>query len=237
MKRVNFAIAIATVVAAAFAATPSASSRTEPAMPRAVDFIGPQVVQASAEGRAVADWSLIAQNTIVAVGRRFPGEAAVYMGIVHAAIYDAVVAIEGGYRPFAITPTVPPNASVDAAVAAAAHRVLVERFPEQRGNLDDVYFAYLNEIPDGEPKTNGILVGEEVGTAMVLLRDNDGLDSIVPMSSDLRVRVCTSRPQQRHRWEQGCRACGRWPSRTHLNSGRTAPLPYTAGNTRTTSTK
>ena len=63
------------------------------------------------EERAVADWSLIAQNAIVAVGRKFPGEAAVYMGIVHAAMYDAIVAIEGGYRPYAITPTVPPNTS------------------------------------------------------------------------------------------------------------------------------
>ena len=50
------------------------------------------------------------------------------MGIVHAAIYDAVVAIEGGYRPYAISPAVPPNTSVEAAVATAAHRVLVGRF-------------------------------------------------------------------------------------------------------------
>ena len=134
-------------------------------------------------GRAVADWSLIAQNAIVAVGRRFPGEAAVYMGIVHATIYDVVVAIEGGYRPYAITPTVPPNTSVDAAVATAVHRVLVGRFPNQQTGLDGldaVYIAYLNGIPDGEAKTNGILVGEEVGLGMLLLRANDGLDSIVP---------------------------------------------------------
>jgi hypothetical protein len=54
------------------------------------------------------------------------------MGIVHAAIYDAVVAVKGGYRPYAITPTVPPNTSVEAAVATAAHRVLVGRFPISR---------------------------------------------------------------------------------------------------------
>lgn len=117
---------------------------------------------------------------IVAVGRRFPGEAAVYMGIVHAAIYDVVVAIEGGYRPYAITPTVPPNASVEAAVATAAHRVLVGRFHDQQAGLDDLYDAYLNGIPDGEAKTNGVLVGEDVGVGMLLLRANDGLDSIVP---------------------------------------------------------
>ena len=102
------------------------------------------------------------------------------MGIVHAAIYDAVVAIEGGYQPYAVTPTVPPNTSVEAAVATAAHRVLVGRFPDQQAGLDDLYFTYLIGIPDGEAKTNGIMVGEEVGVGMLTLRANDGLDSIVP---------------------------------------------------------
>ena len=110
MKRVIFAI---TVVAAAFAATTFATSPVNHA-------------ETSSQGRAVADWSLIAQNAIVVAGRRFPGEAAVFMGIVHATIYDVVVAIEGGYRPYAITPTVPPNTSLEAAVATAAHRVLAD---------------------------------------------------------------------------------------------------------------
>ena len=167
-------------VAGAFDATTSATGPAQPAALGVLDSSRTQDAETSSQGRAVADWSLIAQNTIVAVGRRFPGEAAVYMGIVHATIYDVVVAIEGGYRPYAITPTVPPNTSVEAAVATAAHRVLVGRFPDQQASLDDVYDAYLNGIPDGEAKTNGILVGEEVGVGMLLLRANDGLDSIVP---------------------------------------------------------
>ena len=143
--------------------------------------VGPTTsAETSTHGRAVADWSLIAQNAIVAVGKKFPGEAAVYMGIVHATIYDAVVAIEGGYRPYAIAPHAPPKTSVDAAVAAAAHRVLVGRFHDQQPELDGVYFAYLNGIPEGEPKTNGILLGEEVGLGMLQLRANDGLDAAVP---------------------------------------------------------
>ena len=165
VKRMIFSFVAASLAAAALAATTSATS---------------PAARASHHGRAVADWSLIAQNAIVGVARKFPGEAAVYMGIVHAAIYDAVVAIEGGYRPYAIAPTVPPNASVDAAVAAAAHRVLVGRFPEQQFNLDAIYLAYLEGIPDGEAETNGIAVGEEVGVGMLVLRANDGLDSIVP---------------------------------------------------------
>src|SRR5919204_579200 len=54
-------------------------------------------------------WSTEARRAIVPpsagsenFGNKFPGEAAVYMGIVHVSIYDAAVAIEGGYQPYAI---------------------------------------------------------------------------------------------------------------------------------------
>jgi hypothetical protein len=59
----------------------------------------------------------------------------------------------------------------------------VGRFPDQQAGpdgLDDVYFGYMSEIPDGEAKTNGIQVGEEVGLGILLLRSNDGLDDVVP---------------------------------------------------------
>jgi hypothetical protein len=167
-------------VAAACGATTSATGPATLAALPALNSSRTQDAKAPGERRAVADWSLIAQNAIVAVGRKFPGEAAVHMRIVHATIYDVVVAIEGGYRPYAITPTVPPSTSVEAAVATAAYRVLVGRFPDQQAGLSDVYVAYLNGIPDDEAKTNGILVGEEVGVGILLLRANDGLDSIVP---------------------------------------------------------
>src|SRR6266496_6025503 len=58
-------------------------------------------------------------------GNKFPGEAAVYMGIVHAAIYDAAVAIEGGYEPYAIAVIAPPNTSPAAAIATATHHTLI----------------------------------------------------------------------------------------------------------------
>ena len=59
----------------------------------------------------VAYWSTEARCAIVPAGpagmfgpenfgNKFPGEAAVYMGIVHVAIYDAAVAIKGKYRPY-----------------------------------------------------------------------------------------------------------------------------------------
>src|SRR5207249_8409264 len=129
---------------------------------------------------AVSDWSLIAQNSIVVVGKKFPGEAAVYMGIVHAAIYDAAVGVSGGYEPYHVSPVVPPGASLDAAVATAAHRVLVDLFPSQQADLDDAYAASLATIPEGEPKTDGIAAGEQVGAGFSDLPTMGGLNSTVP---------------------------------------------------------
>ena len=180
VKRIIFGFVAALLVVVTFAAKTSATDPARPATFSTLDSSPTNDRDTSSRRRAVADWSLIAQNAIVAVAKKFPGEAAVYMGIVHATIYDVVVAIEGGYRPYAIMPTVLPNTSVEAAVAAAVHRVLVGRFPDQQPSLDDIYLAYRDGIPDSEGKTNGILLGEEVGIGMLLLRANDGLDSIVP---------------------------------------------------------
>jgi hypothetical protein len=128
----------------------------------------------------VSDWSLIAQNAVVVEGKKFPGEAAVYMGIVHAAIYDAAVGVAGGYRPYRVSPAVPPGASLDAAVATAAHRVLAGLFPGQQAALDAAYAASLAAIPDGQQKTDGIAAGEEVGAGILDLPAIDGLESTVP---------------------------------------------------------
>jgi PAP2 superfamily len=135
----------------------------------------------------VLDWSTEARRAIVPpsagpenFGNKFPGEAGVYMGIVHVAIYDAAVAIEGGYKPYAIQLTAPPDTSAAAAIATAAHHTLVGLqpalglTPTQQGILDGDYAAYLAAIPDGTAKTNGITIGEQVAAAVLALRANDG---------------------------------------------------------------
>jgi hypothetical protein len=133
---------------------------------------------ASAQGNAVNDWNEIAQNAII-VGRPV-GSALVLEGIVQAAIYDATVAIEGGYEPFVASPSVSRPASTAAAVAAAARGVLVVRVPGQAASVDSQYAAYLASIPDGPAKTNGIAVGEQVAQAILAWRAGDGFDNVVP---------------------------------------------------------
>ncbi len=82
-------------------------------------------------------------------GNKTPAEAAVYMGIVHVAIYDAALAFEGGYQPYAIALSAPPGASAEAAIATATHNVLIGLQPElglspsQQAILDGHYADYL----------------------------------------------------------------------------------------------
>jgi hypothetical protein len=141
----------------------------------------------------VAFWSTEARCAIVPAGpggivgsenfgNKFPGEAAVYMGIVHVAIYDAAVAIEGGYQPYTTTPTAPPNTSHEAAIATAAYDTLSGLQPQLGANqtilLND-YTVYMAAIPDGtaadqEAKQNGIDIGREVADAVLALRVSDG---------------------------------------------------------------
>ena len=76
------------------------------------------------------------------------------------------MAIEGGYEPFAVDVDAPDGASAEAAVAAAAHRILVHYLPAQAPTiLDPAYAASLATIPDGQAKTDGVAVGESVAAA------------------------------------------------------------------------
>lgn len=114
----------------------------------------------------VVDWSLEAQRAIVPPpagnGNKFPGEAAFYMAIVHVAMYDAAVAVQGGYRPYAIAHRTSAPASAAAAIATAAHGVLAALLPTQRGDLDGRYAEYVSRLPADAAKANGIAVGDHI---------------------------------------------------------------------------
>jgi hypothetical protein len=75
-------------------------------------------------GNTVAQWDKIAEDTVVGSGA-FQNEGLVYMAYTSAAVYNAVVAIEGGYRPLlGSTLTASAGASVDCAVVEAAYQTL-----------------------------------------------------------------------------------------------------------------
>jgi hypothetical protein len=119
--------ASAGVLAVAVAAAAATVELTSGASARATEAQAcePSAASPAAIGNAVTDWNLIAQNAITTpppqgAPPRPIGSSLVHEGIVQAAIYDATVAIEGGYEPFIASPSVARPASTAAALATAA---------------------------------------------------------------------------------------------------------------------
>ena len=103
-----------------------------------------------------------------------PGRSSRAMAIVHIAIFDAVNAIVGGYRSYAGLAPVDGDASIDAAIATAAHDTLVAMFPSQAKTFDDLLADDLNNIHPSNVKAAGIALGQQAAAAILALRANDG---------------------------------------------------------------
>jgi hypothetical protein len=101
--------------------------------------------------------------------------------ILHAAIYDAVNAIDQTHQPYAVRFSgVSRQASQPAAADAAAHDVLVALYPRLTSALDAQFQQSLTLVQDGVAKTEGIRIGQAVAQAILALRSNDGA-SLAPL--------------------------------------------------------
>ena len=121
---------------------------------------------------SVVDWNEIAEQSVVVVAKHPPPVAALDFAILHAAIYDAVEAIDGKYRPYHV---IIPGAqgSLNAAASKAAHDVLVFLFPAQEASLDDAYASYFSAhgLSTTDP---GVDAGAQAAAGIIALRSNDG---------------------------------------------------------------
>src|SRR5262249_55180849 len=93
--------------------------------------------------------------------------------IVHAAIYDAVNAIDRSYTPLFADAKAPHGASLEAAAAQAAHDTLDALFPAQQALFDTTLAADLAAIPPGRCRL-GVAVGREVAQPILASRSTDG---------------------------------------------------------------
>jgi hypothetical protein len=134
---------------------------------------------ASLSPTAVLDWNQIAVSTVRgATPAKFQPEGMIYMSYVQAAVYDAVTKIDGRYVPyhdFTLDPTIVANASLQAAVAAAAYTTLAHYFPAQAATLTSTYDAYLALLPEAG-KGDGIVVGRAAANDIIDFRGDDGLN-------------------------------------------------------------
>jgi hypothetical protein len=98
--------------------------------------------------------------------------------MVQGAVYDAVNALDPDYRPYLLDLAAlqaQPFGSRDAAIATAAHHVLVAIVaPAQVAGLDSAHTATLTAIPDGPVEDEGVRVGAAAAAAMLAAREGDG---------------------------------------------------------------
>jgi hypothetical protein len=107
-----------------------------------------------------------------------PPLAPIHLAMVHGAIYDAVMAIVDTHEPYLDGLNARRSSSQAAAVAAAAHGVLVgltpATSPAVKASLDSLYATSLAKIPNGTAKQRGITVGKAAAVAMLAARVGDG---------------------------------------------------------------
>jgi hypothetical protein len=111
-----------------------------------------------------------------------PGRSARAMAIVHIAIFDAVNAISGVHRSYTQLPRASEPASMEAAIAQAAHDTLVALYPSQTASLDELLTEDLGRIRLAKPavKAAGIDLGRRAAAAILALRANDGSQHAEP---------------------------------------------------------
>ena len=127
----------------------------------------------------VAAWDAIGVQAFSAAGLS-PAEGHTIFAYVAIAVYDAVMAVEGGYEPFAVDIDAPDGASPEAAVAAAARRILVHYLPAQAASIiEPAYQSSLATIPDGQAETDGAAAGDTVAGQLIVLRADDGFRDTV----------------------------------------------------------
>jgi len=132
---------------------------------------------------AITDWNAFLLSTAVpAPVSRPANEIGIAAGYMHIAMYDAIVAIDGGYTPFAtaVSP-VPAGASREAAIAAAANRILTALYPALTPAITAHYNAAIAGIPEPS-RSDGLAIGLAAANGLLTARNfpNDGWQAAVP---------------------------------------------------------
>ncbi|MEM7249285.1 MAG: hypothetical protein AAF533_28490, partial [Acidobacteriota bacterium] len=133
----------------------------------------------------ILEWNAIAleANVIDHSGPDLPGDllsdtqgppaSARVLAMVHAAMFDAYNSIDGSYTPYLTDAPAAPGASVDAAVARAAHETLLALIPAGAVVYADALQTTLDRVTDATSRADGEDVGFIVADALLAARAGD----------------------------------------------------------------
>jgi hypothetical protein len=150
----------------------------------ALALVGALFVPGVAAADVVTDWNALTE----AVAPRFggPQQQSRVLAMVQIAVHDALNSIKPRYARYAASGQMSPDASPDAAVAAAARKVLLDLLAPllpsaaKQQAIDAVEAAYLGTVgpaPHDAAIQAGIAAGEAAAAAILALRGADGSDN------------------------------------------------------------
>jgi hypothetical protein len=129
----------------------------------------------SAFANVIADWdekAVIAATPMSSLTGTTSYAAARMIGLVHAAMFDAVNSIERRYRPYLVQLPADPDTSREAAAV-----VLATIDEKTADDMKAALAAYLAPIADGKGKSDGVKLGEAIAAKVLAARANDGSDA------------------------------------------------------------
>jgi hypothetical protein len=162
-------VAAAVALAASLLTAPASARAEEPAAT-------PATVALDWNNNAVA--AVLAAKVVEPIGTAprplYQTEGLLYMSYVQAAVYDAATKIGHRYAPYHHFTAKAGNASIEAAVIAAAYNTLVFYLGDPTGSLAAEYAASIAALPDDRTTARGIAVGQAAAADIEALRANDG---------------------------------------------------------------
>jgi len=136
---------------------------------------------AAASGQSVIDWNQLLLSIVNTPGAQPANiQPTRNFAIVHAAIYDAVNAVDRTREPYLISVRAPRDASEAAAADAAARTALLGLYPSQQAAIDATFATELAQVPDGPAKDHGVGLGTAVANDLLAIRANDGSNVTPP---------------------------------------------------------
>ncbi len=133
----------------------------------------------------VLDWNATLLNAIQSEGQAGrglpPTLGSRLLAIASTAVYDTLNSFERTHDPFFVDTEAPEGASLQAAVAGAAHWILTNLLPEQTLIFDQQLSRHLLEIQDGlVAEDDGVAFGQLIAQQFLDSRLDDGFDNSDP---------------------------------------------------------
>ena len=131
------------------------------------------LVAAHVRAGEVERWNRVATDASASEGIDPLSESRI-LAIVHASIHDALNAVQRKYQLYQALPPAAAGASIEAAIAGAAHASLSKLMPGSKPAFDEALAGALEKIEDRKAAFAGLEVGRGAAAAVLAARADDG---------------------------------------------------------------